>query len=43
MWPTELTFGKGDPVKWRELGIIFVDTFVDAAVHAATADHDFKA
>jgi len=30
------TFGRGDPCSWRAHGIHFVDTFVDAAVHAAT-------
>jgi hypothetical protein len=31
-----LTFGAGHPVAWRHHGIVFVDTFVDAALHAAT-------
>lgn len=34
--PIRKTYGAGDPTVWRRLGIVFVDTFVDAALHAAT-------
>ena len=34
--PTEETFGDGNPVSWHRHNIVFVDNFVDAAVHAAT-------
>ena len=34
--PDAQTFGIGNPVTWRLHGIIFVDTFIDAAIHAAT-------
>ena len=34
--PAGRTFGEGDPPSWRRHGIVLVDTFVDAAAHAAT-------
>jgi hypothetical protein len=34
--PVEKTYGHGNPDIWRSLGIVFVDTYIDAAVHAAT-------
>lgn len=34
--PVRCTFGNGDPISWRKHHIIFIDTYIDAAIHAAT-------
>jgi len=37
--PVGKTFGKGDPVSWHDHHIVFVDTYIDAAIHASSTSY----